>query len=273
MPLLGADTHDGKGRRWLIARVVAGLLIGAGGIALLVEGHTTVAALRPVGGAALVIAASVVIFGPWWLSLFRDLIAERQARALAEERAQMAAHVHDSVLQTLALIQRASDDPQQVVRLARTQERELRAWLFEGRPPGAIGEDASMLAEGVGLLQRQVEADHGIAVQVVMVGDCQLDEPLRALLDAAREATVNAAKWSGEDQVSVYAEVEADTVMLYVRDRGLGFDPDAVPEDRQGITQSIRARMARFGGTAVVRSAPGEGAEVQLCMPRRERVK
>ena len=143
MPLLGADTHDGKGRRWLIARVVAGLLIGAGGIALLVAGHTTVAALRPVGGAALVIAASVVIFGPWWLSLFRDLIAERQARALAEERAQMAAHVHDSVLQTLALIQRAADDPQQVVRLARTQERELRAWLFEGRPPGAIGEAPS----------------------------------------------------------------------------------------------------------------------------------
>jgi signal transduction histidine kinase len=273
MPLLGADTHDGKGRRWLIARVVAGLLIGAGGIALLVEGHTTVAALRPVGGAALVIAASVVIFGPWWLGLFRDLIAERQARALAEERAQMAAHVHDSVLQTLALIQRASDDPQQVVRLARTQERELRAWLFEGRPPGAICEDATMLAEGVGLLQRQVEADHGIAVQVVMVGDCQLDEALRALLDAAREATVNAAKWSGEDQVSVYAEVEADTVMLYVRDRGRGFEPDAVPEDRQGITQSIRARVARFGGSAVVRSAPGEGAEVQLSMPRRERVK
>jgi signal transduction histidine kinase len=271
VPLLGADTH-GRGRRWLIVRVVAGVLIGAGGIVLLVEGHTTVAALRPVGGAALVIAASVIIFGPWWLSLVRDLIAERQARALAEERAQMAAHVHDSVLQTLALIQRSSDDPQNVVRLARAQERELRAWLFEGRPPGAIGEDATMLAEGVGLLQRQVEADHGIAVQVVMVGDCELDDGLRALLDAAREATVNAAKWSGADQVSVYAEVEPDTVMLYVRDRGRGFDPAAVPEDRQGIAQSIRARMARFGGSAVVRSAPGEGAEVQLSVPRRERV-
>ncbi len=272
VPLFGADTH-GKGRRWLIARVVVGVLIGAGGIVLLVEGHTTVAALRPIGGAALVIAASVVIFGPWWLSLVRDLIAERQARALAEERAQMAAHVHDSVLQTLALIQRSSDDPQHVVRLARAQERELRAWLFEGRSPGAIGEDATMLAEGVGLLQRQVEADHGIAVQVVMVGDCELDEALRALLDAAREATVNAAKWSGADQVSVYAEVETDTVMLFVRDRGRGFDPDAVPEDRQGIARSIRARVACFGGSAVVRSAPGEGAEVQLSMPRRERVK
>ena len=271
VPLFGADTH-GPGRRWLIARVALGALIGAGGIVLLVEGHTTVAALRPVGGAALVVAASVIIFGPWWLSLVRDLIAERQARALAEERAQMAAHVHDSVLQTLALIQRSSDDPQNVMRLARAQERELRAWLFEGRPPGAIGEDATMLAEGVGLLQRSVEADHGITVQVVLVGDCELDEPLRALLDAAREATVNAAKWSGADQVSVYAEVEPHTVMLYVRDRGRGFVPDAVPEDRRGIAQSIRARVARFGGSAVIRSAPGEGAEVQLSMPRRERV-
>ena len=272
VPLLGADTHGG-GRRWLLARVAVGVVIGAAGIVLLVEGHTTVAALRPVGGAALVVAASVIIFGPWWLSVVRDLIAERQARALAEERAQMAAHVHDSVLQTLALIQRSADDPQHVVRLARAQERELRAWLFEGRPPGAIGDDATMLAEGVGLLQRQVEADHGIAVQVVMVGDCELDEALRALLDAAREATVNSAKWSGADQVSLYAEVEPDTVMLYVRDRGRGFDPDAVPEDRQGIAQSIRARVTRFGGSAVIRSAPGEGAEVQLSMPRRERVR
>jgi signal transduction histidine kinase len=270
VPLLGADTH-GEGRRRLMARVAVGVLVGAGGIVLLVDGHTTAAALRPVGGAALVVAASVIVFGPWWLGLVRDLIAERQARALAEERAQMAAHVHDSVLQTLALIQRSADDPQNVTRLARAQERELRAWLFEGRPPGAIGGDATVLSEGVGLLQRQVEADHGIAVQVVLVGDCELDDALRALLDAAREATVNAAKWSGADQVSLYAEVEPDAVMLYVRDRGRGFDPAAVPEGRQGIAQSVRARMARFGGSVVIRSAPGEGAEVQLRMPRRER--
>jgi signal transduction histidine kinase len=240
---------------------------------LLVEGHTTIAALKPVGGAALVVAAAVIVFGPWWLSLVRDLIAERQARVRAEERAQMATHVHDSVLQTLALIQRSSDDPQNVVRLARAQERELRAWLFEGHPPGVISEEANLLGEGVSLLQRQVEADHGIAVQVVVVGDCELDEALRALLDAAREATVNAAKWSGADQVSVFAEVEPDTVQIYVRDRGQGFDRAAVPEDRQGIAQSIEARVARFGGDAVIRSAPGEGAEVQLRMPRRERVK
>jgi signal transduction histidine kinase len=272
VPLLGTDFH-GRGRHLLIVRIAVGLVLAAGGIFLLVEGHTTLAALRPVGGAALVVGAAIIIFGPWWLSLVRDLIVERQARVRAEERAQMATHVHDSVLQTLALIQRSSDDPQNVVRLARAQERELRAWLFEGRLPGAISEDATMLAEGVSLLQRQVEADHGIAVQVVVVGDCELDDALRALLDAAREATVNAAKWSGADQVSVFAEVEPDTVMLYVRDRGRGFDPDTVPADRQGIAQSIEARVARFGGEAVIRSQLGDGAEVQLSMPRRERVK
>jgi signal transduction histidine kinase len=194
-------------------------------------------------------------------------MSERQARALAEERAQMAAHVHDSVLQTLALIQRSADDPQNVLRLARAQERELRAWLFEGRAPGTVSEDATMLAEGVGLLQRHVEADHGITVQVVMVGDCALTDGLRALLDAAREATVNAAKWSGAPQVSLYAEVEPAAVMLFVRDRGRGFDPDTVPGDRQGIAQSIRARMARFGGKVAIRSAPGEGTEVELSLP------
>jgi signal transduction histidine kinase len=180
----------------------------------------------------------------------------------------MAAHVHDSVLQTLALIQRSSDDPQNVVRLARAQERELRAWLFEGKAPGTIGEEATMLVEGVELLQRQVEADHGITVQVVLVRDCELTEGLRALLDAAKEATVNAAKWSGADQVSLYAEVERDSVMLFVRDRGRGFDPAAVPDDRQGIARSIRSRMARYGGSVIIRSSPGQGAEVELLMPR-----
>jgi signal transduction histidine kinase len=272
VPLLraGAERH---GDWTVIVRISSGVALGVGGVLVLVLGHTSTAALRPVGGALLLIAAIVVVLGPWWLSLARDLISERQALAMAEERAEMAAHVHDSVLQTLALIQRSADDPQHVVRLARAQERELRAWLFEGRPPGAISEDATMLGEGIGLLQRYVEADHGITVQVVLVGDCDLTEALRALLDAAREATVNAAKWSGAPQVSLYAEVETDAVMLFVRDRGQGFDPESVPDDRQGIAQSIRARMARFGGTVVIRSTPGAGAEVELSMPRRQLIK
>jgi phage shock protein PspC (stress-responsive transcriptional regulator) len=268
LPMLHTGTEP-HGRKPLVLRVTLGAAIGAAGVLVLILGHPTSAALRPVGGALLVIAAIVVVFGPWWLSLVRDLIAERQARALAEERAQMAAHVHDSVLQTLALIQRSADDPQHVVRLARSQERELRSWLFEGRPPGTIGDEATTLADGVGLLQRQVEADHGITVQVVVVGDCELNDRLRALLDASREATVNAAKWSGAPQVSLYAEVEPDATTMFVRDRGRGFEPDEVPGDRQGIAHSIRDRVERFGGSVVIRSSPGQGAEVELSMPSR----
>jgi signal transduction histidine kinase len=270
-PMVGANRDRVT---WLlVARVGAGAAVAIGGVLILVLGRTTAAALRPVGGAVLILGAFIIIFGPWWLRLFRDLIQERQARALAEERTQMAAHVHDSVLQTLALIQRSSDDPQHVIRLARAQERELRAWLFEGRPPGAISEDVVSLSEGITLLQGLVEADHQITVQVVVVGDCPLDEGLRALLDAAKEAAVNAAKWSGAPEVSVFAEAEADTVTLFVRDRGRGFDPGAVPDDRQGIAQSIKGRITRYGGTVDIRSAPGEGAEIALAMPRNALVK
>ncbi|HEX3565777.1 MAG TPA: PspC domain-containing protein [Acidimicrobiales bacterium] len=270
MPMFhtGVERHP----RWkLVGRIAVGLVIGIGGVSVATTGHGDHGAIRSLVGALLVIAAIIVIFGPWWLSLARDLLSERQARALAEERALMAAHVHDSVLQTLALIQRSADDPRQVVRLARAQERELRSWLFEGRSPGTIGDDAATVAEGIDVIQRQVERDHGIAVQVVVVGDCPLTDGLRALLDASREATVNAATWSGAAQVSVYAEVEPDVVTIFVRDRGRGFEPGAVPDDRQGIAQSIRGRVARCGGSAAIRSAPGAGTEVELSMPRRAR--
>ncbi len=272
MPMLRPGDRQYR-RGTLLARLGTAVVLGIVGGLILVSGHTpSHVPWRPVAGVLLVIAAIVVVFGPWWLSLVRDLMSERQARARAEERAEMAAHIHDSVLQTLALIQRGADDPQQVVRLARAQERDLRSWLFEGRAPGGIGKEASTLAEGVDLIQGQVEADHGITVHVVMVGDCALDDGMRALLDASREATVNAAKWSDAQQVSIYCEVDGSSVMVYVRDRGRGFDPEAVPADRQGIASSICARMARFGGSAIIRSAPGEGAEVELSMPKRELV-
>jgi signal transduction histidine kinase len=266
LPILHTGRHR---RRWTtIARVGLGLVLAAGGLYILIFVHSKRGDLWPVIGALVVIAALVVVFGPWWLSLLRDLLAERQARAMAEERAEMAAHVHDSVLQTLALIQRSAQDPQNVIRLARAQERELRSWLFEGRSPGTIGDEASTLAEGVAVIQSGVEAKAGIKVQTVVVGDCGLDDRLRGLLDAAREATVNAAKWSGATEVSLYAETEGDKVTVYVRDRGCGFDPDAVSSDRQGIAQSIRARMARLGGSSAIRSAPGRGTEVELSISR-----
>ena len=269
VPMLSVGS-EGPGRWKVILRTTAGAALAVGGIVVLVLGHPSTAALRPLGGALLVIAAIVIVFGPWWLSLVRDLMAERQARALAEERSQMAAHVHDSVLQTLALIQRSAEDPQSVVRLARAQERELRAWLFEGQVPGAIGQGATTLVAGVQMIGTEVEADHGITVDVVTVGDCPLDDDLRAMLEAAREATVNAAKWSGAPTVSLFSEVEPGRVSMFVRDRGKGFDPHAVAEDRQGVAESIRARMVRHGGRATVRTAPGEGTEVELSLAHRE---
>ena len=180
----------------------------------------------------------------------------------------MAAHLHDSVLQTLALIQRRADQPQQVIQLARAQERELRSWLFDGLPPGSADGQGMTLAGGVRLIQQEVEAQHGITVEAVTVGDCELDDDLNALLAAAREATVNAAKWSGAPTVALFAEVEPAEVVLFVRDRGRGFDPAAVPGDRKGLAESIRARVARHGGSVTIRSAPGEGTEVSLSMPR-----
>jgi signal transduction histidine kinase len=264
-PLSGGTVESRRSRT--VLRVLAACLLLIGGLAALISGHPS-HLLQPLGGAALLLAAIVVVLGPWWLRIARDLVVERQARARAEERADMAARVHDSVLQTLALIQRRADDPQRVIQLARAQERELRSWLFDGRAPGSLDEACLTLAAGVRLIQQDVEAQHGIAVEAVTVGDCELDDDLSALLAAAREATVNAVKWSGASVVSLFAEVEPGEVSLFVRDRGCGFDPASVPGDRKGLTESVHARMARRGGSATVRSVQGEGTEVSLTMPR-----
>ena len=265
-PLLGLT--EGRGRSGTGLRLLLAGLLLAVGLSTLVSAHESSALLRPLGGVALVIAAIVVVLGPWWLRIARDLVVERQARIRAEERADMAARVHDSVLQTLALIQRSADNPQQVGQLARAQERELRSWLFDGRAPGSMDDAGLTLAGGVRLIQREVEAQHGVAVEAVTVGDCDLDDDLAALLAAAREATVNAVKWSGASVVSIFAEVEPAEVSLFVRDRGRGFDPRAVPDDRKGLAESVHARMTRRGGSATVRSVQGEGTEVSLTMPR-----
>jgi signal transduction histidine kinase/phage shock protein PspC (stress-responsive transcriptional regulator) len=260
-------TADYRRSRIAVRTALAGLLLAVGLVILLAD-HPRRLALLPLGGAMLVVAAILLLLGPWWLRIGRDLVDERQARIRAEERADMAARVHDSVLQTLALIQRRADDPQQVVQLARAQERELRGWLFGGRAPGALDGEAATLADGVRLIQQQVEARHGVPVEAVTVGDCPMDEAMGVLLAAAREATVNAVKWSGAPVVSLFAEVEPAEVTVFIRDRGCGFDPGAVPADRKGLAESVHARMARRGGTASVRSSPGAGTEVSLRMPR-----
>lgn len=254
-----------------LARVAIGAaLIIAGTSTLLVPKHLTRADLEEALAALGVVAGFALILAPWWLRLGRDLAGERRERARAEERAEMAEHLHDSVLQTLALIQRSAGDQQQVQRLARAQERQLRAWLFDGQARGPMGlDEPATVSEALLALQQEVEEGHGLKVEVVTVGDAALDERSRALLAAAREAVVNAAKWSAADLVSIFAEVEPEEISLFVRDRGRGFEPAQIAPDRKGISESIYARVGRNGGTASVRSSPGEGTEVSLKMPRK----
>ena len=251
-----------SGNKLSVTRIVlAGVLLIAG-VTWLASDKKEIALLRPLGAVGLVIAAIVLLLGPWWLRIGRDLVEERQARIRLQERAEVASRVHDSVLQTLALIQRQADDPQKVIALARVQERELRDVLFGGpKPAGTV---ASALRD----VQQDVEARYGVQVEMVTVGDCNMTESAGALVAAAREATVNAAKWSGVTVISLFAEIEADVASVVVRDRGKGFDPSSVPADRRGVAESIRGRMTRFGGTAVITSAIGEGTKVTLTMPR-----
>ena len=259
------DEGQNRRRRSILRLAVAGGLV-IGGAGWLFSARESLDLLQPLGGVVLVIAGIVLLLGPWWLRIARDLVLERQARVRAEERADIAAQVHDSVLQTLALIQRRADDPQKVIQLARLQERELRSWLFEGRAPNET--DDLTVGAGVRQIQQDVESRYGVPVEAVTVGECELDDNLTALLAAAREATVNAAKWSGASVISLFAEVEPTEVSLVVRDRGTGFDPAAVPADRKGLAESVHGRMTRRGGTVTVTSAPGEGTKVSLKMPR-----
>ena len=265
-PVLGLSPGGRRSAFWLRV-ILAGVLLISGAVVLFHE-RITAKVAWPLTGVALLLVAIVLLLGPWWMRIVRDQFAERQARIRAEERAEMASRLHDSVLQTLALIQRRADDPHQVVSLARAQERELRSWLFDGKAPGSLDGRAITVADGIRLIQQEIEAQHGIVVEAISVGECQLDDDLGALLAAAREATVNAAKWSGASDVSLFAEVEPTAVSIYVRDRGRGFDPAAVPADRKGLAESIRARMERRGGSATIRSTLGEGTEVVLTMPR-----
>jgi phage shock protein PspC (stress-responsive transcriptional regulator)/type II secretory pathway pseudopilin PulG len=211
----------------------------------------------------VVVIALTLILAPWWLRLVRGFDAERAERIRSQERSELAAHLHDSVLQTLALVQKRADDPRAVANLARRQERELRAWLDGGRPdPG------ESLASSLEAAAAEVEETHGVPIDVVAVGDAPMDERGAALVAAAREALVNAAKFAGGATVQLYAEVGEDRTEVFVRDRGPGFDPGAVPEDRRGLRESIYGRMSRHGGRAVVHSSPGAGTEVELVIER-----
>ncbi|MBF6482174.1 DMT family transporter [Nocardia cyriacigeorgica] len=229
------------------------------------------------GSALLAVAVTLLGAGllsvPLWLRMMRALNAERAARIRNEEREEIASHLHDSVLQTLALIQRQADDPHEVVRLARSQERELRRWLFEDAAPAQ-----SSLAAALRTIAGEVEDQHGVKVTPVTVGDVSMDiadtgsglpkEHFTAVLGAAREALVNAAKHADVPVIDLFAETEPHQVSVFVRDRGVGFDVDAVPADRQGLAKSIRGRVERRGGQVEIVSTLGRGTEVRIIMPR-----
>ncbi len=246
---------DGGWAAW--ARIAAGgvlvvlaiVLFTLRGGSLALAGDTLIAVVLAVGGL-------MIVLGPLVYRLLTELSDERAERVRTQERADVAAHLHDSVLQTLALIQK---NPADAARLARAQERDLRAWLYAGESM-----DEATVASALRAAAAEIEDGYGVTVDVVAVGDCDHDELTRLIVQAAREATTNAAKHAGVARIDVYAEITPASIDVFVRDRGVGFDPDATPEDRLGVRRSIIDRMERHGGRAEVRSAPGDGTEIRL---------
>jgi signal transduction histidine kinase len=254
------------GRLAAITRTSVGIaLVIAAALAFLQATNALSAARDVVLAVLAVVVVLAVIFAPWILRLVRSLTEERAERIRSQERADVAAHLHDSVLQTLALVQRRAGDPQEVAALARRQERELRAWLT-GRPaPG----QAAQLAPALEAAAAEIEETHGVPVEVVVVGDRELDPAVEAVVAAAREAITNAAKFGGGSAVDVYAESTGNGLHVFVRDRGPGFDPEAVPADRRGVRDSIVGRMERHGGRVRITSSDQTGTEVELELPAR----
>lgn len=259
--LLGrrADDPTAAADRMIVASgiglVVLGALVSLSSLGALDATRTSVLQL------VVALAAVLVVVAPFWLRLSRRAARERAERIRSDERAEVAAHLHDSVLQTLALIQRRGDDPREVAALARRQERELRLWL-SGRSERP---DVELMA-ALRAAAAAVEVEHAVEIDVVTTGECPLDDPAVALLAAAREAMANAARHAGGGRVSVFAEVADGRIEVFVRDRGGGFDVDAVPADRRGVRESIVGRMRRAGGRATITSGPESGTEVELSL-------
>jgi signal transduction histidine kinase len=246
-------------------RVVVGVLLAIGSVIWFAQwdfhGHPlTRAIVVPV----VAVTAFVLVPAPWWTRLIRQVAVEREQRVREFERAEIAAHLHDSVMQTLTLIRAKANEPDTVARLARAQERDLRAYLYQDRRS-----EADSVATALAAAMSEVEDTHGVAIEVVSVGDAPTTDALRAAVKAAREAATNAAR-HGMEPISVYAELTDDAYEVFVRDSGPGFDPHAVGNDRAGIRNSIIGRAARHGGTAVISSAPRSRTEVAITMPRKD---
>jgi signal transduction histidine kinase len=251
-----------------LLRLLGGLVIAGVGVLLLVGQEADPATLiRSTVAAVAVLAGVALVLAPWWLRLIRELGDERTARARESERADIAAHLHDSVLQTLALIRSRADDPTEVARMARAQERELRAWLYDDRPAPGTSVAAALAAIVAEIEDTRTGPDgEAVTIETVVVGDCEPDSATDALLQATREALLNAVR-HGRPPVSLYLEVGPAEIEVFVRDRGDGFDPEAVPSDRFGVRESILGRVRRRGGRAQVVCKDGGGTEVRLQLP------
>ena len=260
------QTFTGESGTWksVAVRIMAGGVLMTGGLAIYLNAVNATALVGNVALAVgLTIAGILLILGPWVWRLFGQLGTERSERVRSEERAEMAAHLHDSVLQTLALMQR-TDDPKSMSMLARQQERELRGWLY-GPEPSPDGETMRSALEGSAA---RLESVHQVPVDVVVVGDAAMDDAVRALVAASGEAITNAAKHSGAGLISVFAEATDETADVFVSDQGKGFDLETTDPDRKGITESIVGRMERAGGEAIITTTPGEGTEVHMSVRR-----
>lgn len=260
----GLMNRAGASQAGGLARLIAGLLLVTVGVLIMVSGsiawELTWSTLVATGA---VLAGVFLVLAPWGLKFWRDLETERSGRARETERAEIAAHLHDSVLQTLALIQNRAGSEQDVVRLARAQERELRNWLYADAT-----HQSGNLADRIRAVAAEIEDSYGTPIDVVVVGDTELTARQEILAQAAREAVLNAAKHAG-GSISVYLEAGSTGSTIFVRDRGPGFDPEAIPEDRMGIRVSLYSRMDRHGGKVSIRSN-AEGTEVKLVMPEKE---
>lgn len=254
-----------------LLRLVGGLAFVIVGVLLLIGQESGRALMLPALMAVIaVLIGAALVLAPWWLRLVNQLGEERATAALARERAEIAAHLHDSVLQTLALIQRSSDKPGEVTRLARNQERELRAWLYNERvsPGTSVADEAREIVASVeNALAQDAGGDTTVSIELVVVGDATPNSDTEALLAAMAEALKNAVR-HGKPPVSAYLEVRDTAYEAFVTDRGEGFDIDSIAPDRFGVRESIIGRIERRGGTVKFRNVAAGGTEVALRIPR-----